>query len=182
MIKAIIFDFSGTLGYYTGKSEVRAFIGKDHEHLLVTKIADSKLSEERKKQFVDILNKGKIILYSDSEQVIKKLKKNYKVGILSNMYGISAEKLRENFKDFLDSFDVISISSELGFMKPNSKIFIYTLNKLGIKPEEAIMVGNRLDRDIIPAQNLGMSTILIDRDTQTLKELKFENVKPKRKQ
>ena len=170
-IKAYIFDLFGTLAYYTMRKEIMEFVGEEYEHLFVTSLAKSKLPEERKKQFIELYSKSKILLYEDSKRVIKKLKKNYKLGMISNLCEDTVKKVREDLKVFLKNFDVIAISSELGFMKPAHRIFIYTLDQLGVRPEEAIMIGDKLERDIIPAQQLGMGTILIDRNTQTLKEL-----------
>jgi FMN phosphatase YigB (HAD superfamily) len=38
---------------------------------------------------------------------------------------------------------------------------VIILDKLGISPEEAVMVGDRLDNDVYPAKRLGMRTIRV---------------------
>jgi HAD superfamily hydrolase (TIGR01509 family) len=55
---------------------------------------------------------------------------------------------------------------ETKFKKPDPQAFLYPLDKLGVKPEEAIMVGDEVERDLIPAKNLGMEAILIDRENK----------------
>ena len=55
---------------------------------------------------------------------------------------------------------------ETKFLKPDPKAFLYPLEKFGVKPEEAMMVGDELERDLIPAKNLGMEAILIDRENK----------------
>ena len=45
--------------------------------------------------------------------------------------------------------------------KPDKKIFEIALKRANCKPEQSIMIGDRIDNDIIPAKNLGMKTIWI---------------------
>ena len=45
--------------------------------------------------------------------------------------------------------------------KPDKKIFEMALNRAGCRPEQAMMIGDRIDNDIIPAKKLGMKTIWI---------------------
>jgi len=167
MAEAYIFDLFGTLAY--GEMALK---NDYHEHLLVTKLADSKLSEEEKEECLKLLERENLQLYEDSEQVIKKLKeKGYNVAVLSNIYEFTANKVRKKFNGFLELFDYIALSCEIGIAKPNPKIFLLTLDKLGAKPEEAVMVGDSIKRDIIPARQLNMDTILIDRKFQRLENL-----------
>ena len=58
-------------------------------------------------------------------------------------------------------FSVIASSAELGVSKPDSEIFLQALAMADCKPENAVMVGDRLDNDIRPAKELGMKTIQI---------------------
>jgi len=64
-----------------------------------------------------------------------------------------------------DAFDVLAISGELGFVKPDARIFQYALQQLGIAPADygrVIMVGNNLERDIKGANALGMVSVWLD--------------------
>ena len=58
-------------------------------------------------------------------------------------------------------FSVIASSAELGVAKPNREIFLRALELAGCEPEHAVMVGDRLDNDIRPAKELGMTTIRV---------------------
>ena len=58
-------------------------------------------------------------------------------------------------------FPVIASSAELGSAKPDPAIFRWALEQAGCRPENAVMVGDRLDNDIRPAKKLGMKTIRI---------------------
>ena len=46
-------------------------------------------------------------------------------------------------------------------MKPDIRIFEYALDKANCTPQDACMIGDRLDNDILPAKSLGMKTVWI---------------------
>ena len=52
-------------------------------------------------------------------------------------------------------------SAEEGIAKPDEKIFKIALERAACKSGNAIMIGDRIDNDIIPAKNLGFHTIWI---------------------
>jgi putative hydrolase of the HAD superfamily len=70
-------------------------------------------------------------------------------------------------------FDVIIVSSEIGFGKDNNKIFEIVLDKIGIKPNECIFIDNQKKNLIIP-QEMGINTIFFDDDKKDLETLKNE--------
>ena len=47
----------------------------------------------------------------------------------------------------------------MGIEKPDKKIFEVALARLGVKPENAVMVGNRIDADILGANRFGMKSV-----------------------
>jgi len=58
-----------------------------------------------------------------------------------------------------DYFDSIVISEEAGVEKPYQRIFEIALDQLGVKPENAVMVGNMIDADILGANRMGMKSV-----------------------
>ncbi len=58
-------------------------------------------------------------------------------------------------------FDVVVISGEVGISKPDKRIFEFSVDKMGFKPGECVMVGDRLDRDIRGANDVGMVTVQV---------------------
>ncbi len=58
-------------------------------------------------------------------------------------------------------FEVIVVSGELGFGKPNPEIYHHTLRTLGVAPDEAIMVGDNIRRDVAGSQAVGMRGVWI---------------------
>ena len=83
----------------------------------------------------------------------------YKLGIIANQKLGTAERL-ENW-GLLQYFDVIAASAEVGYAKPDKRIFEKVLEMAGCTARESVMVGDRLDNDIIPAKALGMKTVWI---------------------
>lgn len=57
--------------------------------------------------------------------------------------------------------DFVGITGELGAWKPDPKAFQLVLDKLGVKAEHAVMVGDNEDFDITPAKALGMQTVWV---------------------
>lgn len=57
--------------------------------------------------------------------------------------------------------DLIIASAEEGIEKPDLKIFELALKRANCLPENAVMIGDRLDNDIIPAKRMGLKTIWI---------------------
>ncbi|MFO1532771.1 MAG: HAD family hydrolase [Thermoplasmatota archaeon] len=58
--------------------------------------------------------------------------------------------------------DFVGISGELGHWKPDAAAFHAVLDRLRVRPEEALMVGDSIDFDILPAKALGMQTAWVN--------------------
>jgi putative hydrolase of the HAD superfamily len=59
-----------------------------------------------------------------------------------------------------ERLDVAVFSSEVGMRKPHPLIFRRALEALGVEPERALFVGDRLYEDVRGAGELGMKTVL----------------------
>ena len=55
--------------------------------------------------------------------------------------------------------DVLVFSEEVGVAKPDPRIFQHALDELGVDPNDAMFVGDRLETDVQGAANLGMTTV-----------------------
>ncbi len=100
------------------------------------------------------------VLFKDTIDVLEYLKsKGYKLGIIANQ----KKGLQKRLDEFgiLEFFDLVIASAEVGVSKPDKEIFEIALAKANCKPNECIMIGDRLDNDIIPASQIGMKTIWI---------------------
>lgn len=65
-------------------------------------------------------------------------------------------------------FDIILIEGELGFGKPDARIYEKALNTLGITPKDAWMAGDNLEWDVEAPQKLGVYSIWVDFKKQGL--------------
>jgi HAD superfamily hydrolase (TIGR01549 family) len=52
-----------------------------------------------------------------------------------------------------------AVSGTHGYYKPDVRVFLHAFGQLSVAPEECIMVGDRIDCDIVPAKQLGMRTV-----------------------
>jgi HAD superfamily hydrolase (TIGR01509 family) len=59
-------------------------------------------------------------------------------------------------------FDVRVYSSDVGVAKPHPKIFQVALDRLGVAPQNAVYVGDRIVPDVNGAHGVGMKAVLIE--------------------
>jgi putative hydrolase of the HAD superfamily len=64
-------------------------------------------------------------------------------------------------------FEHVFVSSRVGFAKPDARIFDAALSHHGLKPRQAIHVGDSVPNDLEGAGNAGLRGILIDRGAPT---------------
>ncbi len=98
--------------------------------------------------------------FEDSAETLDYLKKRgYKLGVIANQPLGTEDRLSK--WGLLHYFDVIAASAEVGATKPDKKIFETAFELAHCSPSDAVMVGDRLDNDMIPAKALGMQTVWI---------------------
>jgi len=56
-------------------------------------------------------------------------------------------------------FENPGVSGVYGFRKPDVRFFLRACENLDVAPADCVMVGDRIDNDIVPAKLLGMSTV-----------------------
>jgi len=86
--------------------------------------------------------------------LLKELRSRYRLGVVSNFYGNLDSILAG--EGLLDLFDVVSESEKVGVIKPEPGIFLHAVNAVGCAPNEALMVGDSIRRDMRGAEGLGM--------------------------
>lgn len=92
-----------------------------------------------------------------SREVLLTLKERYPMVLVSNFYGNVGVVLREFGFDGI--FQSIVESAVVGVRKPDPRIFTLGVEALGLKPEEVVVVGDSMDKDIIPARKAGCQTV-----------------------
>lgn len=98
--------------------------------------------------------------YPDTLDTLRQLfQKGYRLGIIANQVAGASNRLSNwGLREY---FDVVVTSAEAGIAKPEKAIFELAFTLGGCKPEESMMVGDRLDNDIHPAKAMGMKTVWI---------------------
>lgn len=104
-------------------------------------------------------NSGDEFVYPEAEECLRKLSKKYKIGIIANQTFGSKERLEKI--GLLKYINLVVASAEEGIAKPDLRIFEIALCKANCKAEESVMIGDRLDNDIVPANKIGMKTVWI---------------------
>lgn len=200
MIRAIIFDFGNVICKFDNtlflnrisdctplnvrELEKRIYL----ESNLTEKYETGTISsDEFFKQIVNecklyITKKAFIRAYTDifdpiipTINLIKKLKKNYKIGLLSNtsewdyIYGI--KKI-----DIFPLFDAISVSFEVQAMKPRPEIFEDMISKIQVKHEECIYIDD-IESYVEAAKQIGLKGIHYTSCTRLVRDLKKYNLK-----
>ena len=99
------------------------------------------------------------ILYKDVSDCLEILNKKYRIGIIANQpLGTKSRLERWGIMKYID---LVIASAEEGVSKPNPKIFEIALRKANCKSNNAVMIGDRIDNDIVPAKKIGMRTIWV---------------------
>lgn len=60
----------------------------------------------------------------------------------------------------VDDFELITTYENIGYCKPNLRYYQEILNRIGVEPKDALMVGNDVSDDMV-ASKLGMPTFLL---------------------
>jgi HAD superfamily hydrolase (TIGR01549 family) len=198
MIKLIIFDLWQTLAYRKTKQgstskmlEVtKVNIPKDkfvkifekslqtrkwRKEYLAYKLLCKNMGLKTTKENVELLmnmrknaeNKAK--LYGYSIKLLKQLKEQrYKTALISNTSVFEIKEVKKT--KLLDYIDYPIYSFNVGVIKPNKKIYLEALKTARCKPEEAIMIGDKLIDDVLPPRKLGMNALHYKGDFEELKK------------
>ena len=115
--------------------------------------------------------------FPDAASTLKELKRRaFRLGVIANQNIGTVQRLKN--WNLLPYFDVIAASAELGMAKPDPAIFEWALKQACCKAQNAVMVGDRMDNDIAPANRLGMHTVRLKRGLGAYHEPQSNDEKP----
>ena len=102
---------------------------------------------------------GEERMYPGVKDLLVRLCGQYSLGVIANQ----APGVESRLRDFgiLEYFELVIASAEVGLSKPDPRIFQLALDRAGCRAEQTVMVGDRLDNDMIPARALGMKTVWV---------------------
>jgi putative hydrolase of the HAD superfamily len=101
--------------------------------------------------------------YPEAPDVVVGLaRQGYRLGIITNgAPRVQWPKVRQG--GFEHAVGSVSVAGEAGLGKPHPRIFMSTLDALGVRPELAVHVGDSLAADIAGARAVGMKAVWINR-------------------
>lgn len=100
----------------------------------------------------------------DAEPLLQFVRRRgMKTAIVSSIYQQEIEKMLEMGGLDRELFDVIVGTDTIQRKKPDPEIFRYALENLGIRPEEALYVGDDLEKDYRAAEKVGMIPLFLAR-------------------
>ena len=92
-----------------------------------------------------------------SRNALLQLHERFPMVLVSNFYGNIATVLSEFLLDGI--FQQIVESAVVGIRKPDSRIFTLGVEALDLAPSGVVVVGDSIDKDIIPARQAGCHTV-----------------------
>jgi len=101
--------------------------------------------------------------FDDTAEALGKLKKKFKLVIISNVDRVSFARSNEKLGV---SFDAIITAEDAGAYKPDMRPFLIAfdvLEEMGIQRGEILHVAQSLFHDHVPAKALGLATVWVDR-------------------
>ena len=190
MVKAILFDFWGTLVENGVRSPIkqvkrilnitvpfseyvlrmeRAMMASPHATLKdafinVCKEFSIEYTEEILEQLIGMWNKSWVLAepYEETEEMLIKLKEKYDLVLVSNTDSFSVNNVLEKFK-LVNYFKKMFFSYELGMLKGEKNFLKQVLDETNLAIEDCVLVGDSIQSDMMAAKRLGMKGILVDR-------------------
>jgi len=97
------------------------------------------------------------------KETLEALNGEYRMGIISDTGVTPGSIIREHLEghELLQYFTSTVFSDEVGFCKPDPKVFEIALNELEVRPEEAVHVGDLLRTDVAGAKGIGMKAVWV---------------------
>lgn len=195
MIKNIIFDVGGT--YLAGSASIfvrkaSRLSGINDNQLKVSdiifdadlnrgtishdkcfrKLFGASITAEQLRQIKDLWT-STWELQAEMRDLIKSLKKNYTLSILSNSDSLNSEKYKS--KGWYAPFDPIILSHETGILKPDPQIYRIIFDRLSVPAYECLFIDDQIEA-LEPAKNLGMDTVLYESIASLKQSLKQKGI------
>jgi glucose-1-phosphatase len=201
MIKAIIFDFGNVICHFTNdilRQKIAKLSGKTVDEIKRLIYQDSDVlkryesGEITSQDFYEelcqicginipyqdlktIYSKDKYTRVSGTKELIEKLRKNYKVSLLSNTSEWDWDYMIQVAPEIL-TFETITTSFGAGAMKPSLIIYQDALKKLNLKAEECVFTDD-IEEYVVAAKNLGFKAFQFTTAAQLEEDLKNIGIK-----
>ena len=130
-------------------------IDKAHVFEEIKKHYDSSLDvEAEKEKWYDSFYQFQVI-QPGCYEILKKLKKRYKLGIVTNGNG-KTQNIKIDTLKLRDYFDTVLVSGDFKAAKPDPSIYMQAASDLDLQCSEIAFIGDTFATDLLGAVNVGM--------------------------
>ncbi len=137
-------------------------------HSLVSEVIQPFGTFDRFEEFFNVLygsfeKKESWEIYPDVWSALRFFRQNnFVLGIVSN-WDLRLERVMQNL-GLAHRFDFMVGSSNFGVTKPDAKIFLEAARRAGVKPEEAVHIGDNYEEDFLGATSAGVTAFHLNRN------------------
>jgi putative hydrolase of the HAD superfamily len=104
-----------------------------------------------------------VTIFPESVEVVETLRaRGHRLAMITNGATATQRDKIERF-DLGRLFDHLLVEGEFGIGKPDARVYQHVLGELGVSADQAVMVGDDLERDVAGPQRAGMLGVWIDR-------------------
>ncbi|MBC8497724.1 HAD family hydrolase [Candidatus Bathyarchaeota archaeon] len=174
-VESLFFTDSELLRAYNSASDhYRREWEQNHSHLNVERRVEHILKELRIpftadliRSVIDSFMNAYVVdppaLKEGVEETLEALNGEYRMGIISDTGVTPGSIICEHLEghELLHYFTSTVFSDEVGYCKPDPKVFEKALNELKVRSEEAIHVGDLLRTDVAGAKGIGMKAVWV---------------------
>ena len=101
--------------------------------------------------------------------------RGYQLGVLSNSARQEFRRYLEQRRGFVNLFDVVISSADVGYAKPEEEIYRFALEQLALPPEAALFIDD-LPRNTLAAEQIGIATIVFTTPPDLVEELNRRSI------
>jgi putative hydrolase of the HAD superfamily len=85
----------------------------------------------------------------------------HKTGLITNGFA-ETHRDKVTLLGFGSAFDTVVFADQVGFIKPDPRIFLHALEEIGVAARDGVMVGDRYERDVRGAAEVGLATVWLN--------------------
>jgi len=120
-----------------------------------------------------VYNTSKYVFYDDVKEVIPRLKNKYKMAVVSDAWP-SLENVFID-ADMKKYFETIVISTQIGTLKPDPKMYETAIKSLDVNNSDTIFIDDNIN-NCIGAEKLGIKSILMSRENYDEDKEKYKEM------
>ena len=140
---------------------VQVYVPRVYEYVIWKHTGEKELFKKLYTDYIALWKQMRppLELMQGISDVLPKLSRSYHLGI-AGQYGVGLVDLLEE-NELVEYFKYIATRDDFLLTKPDPRFYEQLLEKAGVEPSESVMIGDRIDKDVIPAKQVGMKTIRI---------------------